>query len=132
MTESQEQLLQDLARRIPALENVLVSHRADNCGEVIPHLLMADVARLVEDSLLSTNPSSDARSILELLDSGFRQGDESVRNLISVSFLENLPEWGREGRKIRSELGPALTAESVRREALSRSDVRWQRSLPEE
>ena len=38
----------------------------------------------------------------------FTRGDESVRELITVSFVENLPSTGEVGALMRKLLGPAL------------------------
>lgn len=99
-----------LVESISALRPVLAEHRSDNDGEVLSHLFMGDVSRWY----LARYRGRDVGAVAELskfLDIEFVSGSSYVRNLLAVSFIENLP-WGQEDEAlgVRSTLGPALQA----------------------
>ena len=62
MTPSQ-QLAHDLVGAFPVLEPVMVQHLADQDGELLPYLFMADVARWADSAL-----GEDADTVGRLLD----------------------------------------------------------------
>ncbi|MCP4303954.1 MAG: hypothetical protein GY788_03550, partial [bacterium] len=79
----------------------------DDFDGLLPHLLLADVVRFV-----CTGGGATARgSVVAALEDLFRSDDEESRELIAVSFLENLPRENDEGGSIRQELGPLLSDE---------------------
>jgi hypothetical protein len=49
-------------------------------------------------------------AITDQLEAEYEDGDAAVRELIAVSFLENLPYPGEKGADIAGHLGPALRA----------------------
>jgi len=115
-------LLDRLAREVPAIAELREAHLRDN-DELLPHLLMADVARFVASFFaggtgsLVPAPSDEALArTLALLDAGMGAGDESVDELVSVSFLENL-EGEPYMPELVSRLGPNLGRELERRGA---------------
>ena len=98
-------LLRDLQAADPAVGGIVAAHLADH-GEVLPHLLMAYVARW----LLVEGPRA---GVLEALEYHLTVGDEHVQDVIGTSFIENL--IGEEAA-VRWALGPRLTAELRRME----------------
>jgi hypothetical protein len=53
-------------------------------------------------------PRRELRDILNYLEKAYAAGDEELRELISVSFLENLPRSGESGAELREMVGPNL------------------------
>jgi hypothetical protein len=89
-----------------ALVPILDEHLRDNEGEVLPHLVMADVIRwLVEHR--STH-EDECRRVLDWLEHEFSRGPEEVRDMIAVSGVEMLPDPGEPGAELRALLGPRL------------------------
>lgn len=85
---------------------ILDEHLVDNDGEVLPHLVMADIIRWMVghyDTDLKT-----CQSVLEWLDAEYVRGPADVRALITVSGVEMIPDPGRPGSELRETLGPAL------------------------
>ncbi len=67
----------------PGLLPVLKEHLHDNDGEVLPHLVMADVMRwLVRNE--DVQPEV-CRSVLEWMEPRFRRGSDDVRGMLAVS-----------------------------------------------
>jgi len=84
----------------------LEEHLKDNSGEVIPHVLMGEYERWAESLLESRRP--DLERLLVMLERAYESGDTDVRNLIEVSFVEQLPYPDEANAAIRDMLGPAL------------------------
>jgi hypothetical protein len=104
-----DELAQDLVASEPALGSVLSEHRAEFDGELLGHLFMAEVTRW----LVANGPVA---SVLAVLERHLADGDETVQNVIALSFLENLE---REDAAVRTALGPGLRAELA---AMERSE----------
>jgi hypothetical protein len=87
---------------VPLLEE----HLEDKEGEVLPHLVLADIIRW-----LVAHRASDpevCRSILAWLEREFERGPDDVRGLIAVRGVELIPDPGHEGSELRDLLGPVL------------------------
>src|SRR5262245_25349227 len=78
-----------LVWRFPDLLEPFGEHLADNDGEVLPHVFMADVERWAEGLVAARRELLD--DLLAELDRALAGGREAVVNLIDVSFVENLP-----------------------------------------
>lgn len=85
---------------------VLEEHLIDNEGEVLPHLVMADVIRWLVDHRQS-HPGI-CQSVLSWLEREYVDGAEDVRGLITVSGVVMIPDPGQPGAELRDLLGPAL------------------------
>lgn len=106
----------------PGFEDVRAEHLRVNFGELLPHLLMADLLRYVAlafgapDHLygLAASPSGhEVRAILSVLDRGLAEGDPATVNAIAVSFVEYL--WNETYYpQLEPLLGPDLRAEVQR------------------
>jgi hypothetical protein len=94
-------LTHDLAAVAPAVAALLREHRAEYDGDVLAHVFVADVTRW----LAANGPDA---AVLGALERHLAGGDAEVRNVIALSFLENL-EPGDE--PVRAALGPRLRAE---------------------
>ena len=96
----------------PWLLPVLDEHLVDQEGEVLPHLLMADIERWAESELLSVGPQS--RRLLDLLrfvEAEFAaHHDDEVGEVVSASFLEHLPRHGDVAARLRELVGPVCRA----------------------
>lgn len=104
-----------LVSRVPELKPVFDEHIRDN-DELLPHVFMGDVTRFVVDlhaDILKGGAASTASSdallrILSTLESAMRSDDEEVRELIAVSFLENLEQDDPNYAKLKSLLCESL------------------------
>lgn len=85
---------------------LLAEHLADNGGEVLPHLLMADIVRWLV-AHLDSHPHV-CRSVVAWLEREYLGGDEEIRGLITVSGVLLIPDPGQPGAELRELLGPAL------------------------
>lgn len=76
-----------LIDHVPELRSVYSEHIEDY-DEVLPHVFMGDVTRFIAQQL-QTNISDTlavVRRILDVLERGMISGDDSVQEIISVSF----------------------------------------------
>jgi hypothetical protein len=107
-----------LVGKYPGLKPILDEHLSDNFGEVLPHLFFGDLTRYVVSRFLDfesaaetldTAEERELGALLNDLEQAYSTGDEEIQELISVSFLENLPRPSEEASELRSWLGPELT-----------------------
>lgn len=106
MSASTEATIRALVDEYRELTPVLEEHLEDNDGELLPHLVMADVVRW-----LTTRVESDrdlCRSVLGWLERAYQRGPEDVQGLITVSAVEMIPDPGQPGSSLRELLGPVL------------------------
>jgi hypothetical protein len=115
MSQVTEGFVRDLAVRFPSLVPLLEEHLNDNFGELLPHIFFGDVVRWAVTLMTMTDAERNLTSLLELrkflsyLESAYSSGNDELQELLSVSFLENLPRPGEDGAAIRKQLGPSLT-----------------------
>ena len=99
------------------LGELLSEHLQDNFGELLPHLYFGDVSRHLVQLVLRNNDQrppaakSELSDLLWELERAFADGDPQVDELLSVSFLENLPRPTEPGSEIREMLGRTLAAQ---------------------
>jgi hypothetical protein len=81
---------EELIRSVPALQQIYRAHLQEN-DELLPHVFFGEVTRFVvtEARKAAAHDSSIAR-LLHEFEKGLEEGPEEVRELISVSFVENL------------------------------------------
>lgn len=65
-------------------------HIADQGGELIPHVLMGDITRLVVATAARDECPDWLTRLLQQLESGLLSGSSAVAELVGVSFVENL------------------------------------------
>jgi hypothetical protein len=106
MSSATEEAIETLVALHPELAPVLTEHVEDNEGEVLPHLVMADVVRWLV-AHRNTDPAA-CRSIMRWMEERFHDGPDEVRGMIAVSGVEMIPDPGQPGAELREWLGPAL------------------------
>lgn len=87
--DSCQRFVRMLARLDPSFEDLLQEHMEDN-GELLPHVFLGDFGRLLltlADASRDLTPKLEA--VAAILEEGM-SGDESVQEMIAVSFLESL------------------------------------------
>lgn len=94
------------AHRFPGLMMLLQEH-LDDYEELLPHVFLGDVTRWVAARALPPR-DPEVEQLLAFIEARFAQGGEHEREMISVSFLENLPRPGEPGAELRNQLGPNL------------------------
>ena len=77
---------------VPEAQPLVTEHWNDHDGEVLLHLLVADVRRLSEDAW-RRHDHPLLRRCLDLLDLALRTGDVYVDNAVAVSFVEDSRWW---------------------------------------
>jgi hypothetical protein len=95
-----------LVWRFRGLQARFAEHLEDNEGEILPHPFMADVERWAESLLADRR--DELAALLDALADGVERGDEAVRNLIDVSFVEELPYPDQPNSEIRDLLPAPL------------------------
>jgi hypothetical protein len=111
MSEKTIAVLDRLVERFDSLKPLLQEHLADNFGEVLPHVLLGELTRHLVNLAPETSRVEELQDVLGALETEFAAGDDEVRELLAVSFLENLPRAPEPGHQLRMCLGPALSAE---------------------
>ena len=111
MSTEEMQFVKDIAEAIPDVRSILREHLEDQYGELLPHVFMGDLTRWVLRLLASAGPRDQRlQAVLGLMERGWGSSD-AVRELIGVSFLENLPRPGEAQSEIRNMLRPRLREE---------------------
>ena len=110
-----ETFVQRLLTRLPILDDVLQAHLTEN-EHLLPHVFFGDVSRFtLEQHARLTSGDASARSILatlfEVMEQGAAEGSEYVKELVSVSFLENLARELAQHPSLSAFLTPALKQE---------------------
>lgn len=106
MTTSPD-LVTELLATFPELRPLVDEHLADQEGELLPYLLMGDVAQWLHDH--SRTEPRRVQEIFGWLEAQFTHGDFDTRNLIDVGIVEMLPALP-EGATVLDLLGPELRA----------------------
>lgn len=110
-------LVKAMVDRFESLAPLLKEHIADNMGQILPHVFFGDLTRYIlalvaaVSSGAGLEPRCELRDILDFLEKSYAIGDLEIKELVCVSFLENLPRSGEAGSEVRSMLGAALSAE---------------------
>jgi hypothetical protein len=95
-----------LAWQFPELLDALRKHLIDNNREIIAHPFMADIRRWAEG--LVAEDRSLLKTFLDYLGETYDSAHPSVKNLIEVSFVEQLPYPDEPHAAIRHLLPPNL------------------------
>jgi hypothetical protein len=112
--DATHEFVRDLLLQVPDLQPLYKEHVEDN-DELLPHVFMGDVTRFIvalnADSL-SEGPDSTASErtltkALDFLEQGMHKADK-VRELVAVSFLENLDQSDENYPSLKSHLGKSL------------------------
>lgn len=100
-------LIGTLCRRF-AIFMCLLQEHIDDYDALLPHVLMGDITRWIVQQFQNDHSDPMLREVFDFLEEEFEDAQGSDRELISASFLENLPRNGQDGSGIREVLGPAL------------------------
>jgi hypothetical protein len=106
----------ELAGCLPEANALLAEHVGDY-RELLPHVLMADVRRLFVD-LAGAGEDEKVTTLLAAVERLAVSSDDRVRNIVEVSFVEDLvlgmdAQSRRAIETTRSSMGPATTAALV-------------------
>ncbi len=115
MTTSTHTLVDRLVGTYPELQTLEREH-LDAFGEMFPHVFFGALTAWLADAYLAdpnAGPEATWRQILADLEREYETGDTNVKELLYVSFLENLPYPGQKGAQIAEHLGPRLTTDLV-------------------
>ena len=104
MTESQK-LTKRMIEEFPELSPLMAEHLTDMDGELLPYLLMADVARWAQDAAVRGDDA--AARLVDWLERAFDAAEDPEKDLIGLGFVENIP-YSPEGDPLLSLLGPSL------------------------
>ncbi len=97
-----------LLERVPELEGIYHQHLKDN-DELLPHVFLGDVCRFFAELYTSSKANrSISHRVIEVMDEGLRMGCEQTKELVFVSFLENIPQDNNVYDKIKLDLTPVL------------------------
>ena len=84
-----------LAEAAPEVEGMLSEHLADNDREVLLHPFVAAVRDYAIQHFEAGDRDVSAR-LVRVFEVGLVDGDDSVQNAVSVSFVEDTPWWAAE------------------------------------
>lgn len=127
MSGRTEAVVDRLVNGFPSIRPLLEEHLTDNFGEVLPHLFLGDVTRYLTRLADAVNSpgggvaSAELDRMLAALDTEFVNGDEEVRELLVVSFLENLARDRGAAQQLRPLLKPGLGGELRKLESWTKS-----------
>lgn len=104
--------IEELLRRVPDVKPIYDEHVADN-DTLLPHVFLGDVSRfVVAEANKGLCPAAIA--VLEHLDEGLGIGSEEVKELIVVSFVENLIGETTALKALNTVMRPRLKAQVKR------------------
>jgi hypothetical protein len=107
MEMNEEQFFHGLLQNFPQLEGLRAEH-AEFYEEFLSHVFLADVARwavsLFSEAGQGLAEEAIGLRLINLIEGAYVHGDCTVRGLIRVSFVENLPYSGQGGFRIHEHL----------------------------
>ena len=109
MTGNQD-FVADLIRLVPELEPAYREHVVFN-EDLLPHLFIGDVARFAIERASERNNEPMLARLLGCLEERLANGPEEVRELIVVSFVENLQGEVPTILALAPAMGPLLKQE---------------------
>ncbi len=90
--EDPEALCEYLGSTVPPLVPFWVAHLRENFGSALPHLFMGEIAEwFSEPPATALDTNDDRQTLCRVLDKALKDGSTEVRELVQVSFVENLP-----------------------------------------
>jgi hypothetical protein len=88
-----DEFIISLTEKFAFLRPILEEHLVDN-GELLPHIFMGYLTQIISNKILDkisdANIERSVIPVLYFLDRSFSYGSAEIKELISVSFLENL------------------------------------------
>ena len=113
MNTADTEFVEELLRQVPDLQCLYSDHLQDN-GQLLPHVFLGDVTKFAVAEADNQRLEAPVNRLLEQMESGLRTGTDSVKELISVSFVENLIGESRALNTLKPCMGPLLKAEVER------------------
>ena len=104
---------------VPEAGDLYREHLEDNFGEVLLHLLMADVRRLTAHAF-EAGKEDLLRRCLTVVERALLEGDEDLENAVAVSFVEDTGWWDPEVQPFMATWPTALRAEADRQAGWSK------------
>jgi hypothetical protein len=98
-----------LLRDFPAIEPLYAEHLQDQ-GELLSTVLFSDITRWLV-SLCEAGDLGAARSLVTRIGSDYPTLNSGARDVVHVSFLEDIPPRGSVGSEMAQWLGPTLDEE---------------------
>ena len=80
---------EELIESVPALQQIYRAHLQEN-DELLPHVLFGEITRFVVTKARKAEHDPLIARLLNEFEKGLEEGPEEVRELVSVSFVENL------------------------------------------
>ena len=102
-----------LVEAVPEFGPVLEEHLEDQDGEVLAHVLFGDFTRFVLAAHQEDDHELVSRS-LAFLEEAIMDGDQRTRNLVAVSFVENIGPRDEGAADFIAGWPPALKEEGHR------------------
>lgn len=104
--------IKELLEKAPWLNELYEEHLKD-FDELLPHVLMGSVTRyligLAENAECSSTSAERLDTVLDYFEHAMLTGDEAVKELLVVSFLENLEKEEAYYRILTERLGSRLS-----------------------
>ena len=95
----------------PSIMGLFAEHLVANEAQVLPYMLLPDVARWATAVALTTPDDPVLRAVLDYIESRFVERNADVNALIATSFLDFLTGQGPGEPEVRALLGPSCAAE---------------------
>lgn len=92
MVLTASQFVSRLTSAVPESSSTVLEHLDDQDGELLLHLLTADLRRLALGWYEEGQTGALSR-LLDVVEAALREGDEYVTNAIAVSFVDDLGWW---------------------------------------
>jgi hypothetical protein len=110
---SNASFIEELLRRVPDLKPIYEEHLLDN-ETLLPHVFMGGVTRFTVTEAGNPLMRSSVTGLLDHLENELRIGGDSVKELICVSFVENLLGESTALQVLTPLMGPMLKTEVER------------------
>jgi hypothetical protein len=107
---NQESFIEELLGAAPIFKPAFAEHLNDN-KKLLPHVFMGEVTRLVIAEAATTKESRTLAPLIDVVEEALTIGSQDVKDLIRVSFVENLIGEPAAVRTIRKLMGPTLKRE---------------------
>jgi hypothetical protein len=110
MLSTNAEFVEDLVRTVPQLAQSFEEHLASNRA-LLPHVFMAEIARFTIAEVSTVPKVEELEKLLIKLDQGLEDGSEEIKELIVVSFIENLIGESDAIARLTPYLRPTLKAQ---------------------
>jgi hypothetical protein len=116
MTITRATFVDELQAAVPEVGPVVSEHLDDQGGELLLHLLMADLLRYAAAGFHAGDQEVVQR-LLAFVDRALIDGDDPVANAVAVSFVEDVGYGGGETRSFIATWPAGLLVERDRQHA---------------